>query len=331
MTSGHTVTADDIAAFAGLGGNLLRPSFATLPLMSKAAPYALNQPAFDRLDSILDSCERYGVAVVVDPHTVPGCRDDFTTFPDDELWNDDKFHDLAEQLWSYIAERYQDRGPVIAGYDLLNEPAVMDVRADSGTASWNELALRLTAAVRAHDTEHDVIIGSAISPKPQGALWYTRFESVEELPPPPDDKIVISPHMYAPHAFTNQGVSEQYPLGPTYPGTVTGQDWEGLPPTVHFDQAALRDYLSPALAYADRYAVPIYVGEFSAARWTGDPGNRYLEHCLRFFESHGWSWTYHSWREWQGWNAEMNNYDMDDQTQYETTPRLELLKRYFAG
>jgi hypothetical protein len=74
--------------------------------------------------------------------------------------------------------------------------------------------------------------------------------------------------------------------------------------------------------------VPIYVGEFSAARWTGDSGNRYLEHCLEFFEEYGWSWTYHSWREWHGWNAEMNNYDMDDQTQYDTTPRLELLKRY---
>jgi len=327
-TTSDEVTDADLAAFAATGGNVLRVAFTSRLMMSKTPPYAINQEAFTRLDEILDTCERLGLFVVVDPHTLPGLRDPFTTFPDDELWSDYKFHDLAEQLWSYIAERYKNRGKVILGYDLLNEPAVPDARADSGPASWNELALRLTAAIRAHDTERHVLIGSPISPSASGPLWLTRFSSINELPPPPDNRVVITPHMYVPHAFTQQGVA--YPLGPEYPGLVQGQNWEGLPPEVFFDRKMLYDFMSPALDYMDKYKVPIFVGEFSAARWTGDSGNRYLADCIRFFEQYGWSWAYHAWREYQGWDAERNNYDMADETRYETTPRLELLKKYYA-
>ncbi|MGW5362653.1 glycoside hydrolase family 5 protein [Actinopolymorpha pittospori] len=330
MSAPSTLTDADVEAFAATGGNLLRLGFAGTPLMRKTAPFDLDQEAFARLDTILDACERHGVHVVIDPHTFPGLRDNFTTFPDDEFWQDLRFHDLAHELWDYIAARYKDRGSVVAGYDLLNEPAVPDVRAESGPASWNALALGLVATVRAHDPDRHILIGTAISPKSDGPLWYSRFESVNALPPPPDARIVVTPHMYAPHAFTHQGVQADYPEGVHFPGTAPGQTWEGLPASVHWDRAAIREYLRPALDYQRAHHVPVFVGEFSTPRWIGMDGNRYLRDTIEEFERLGWSWTYHAWREWEGWDAELSNDDKDDLTRYPSTPRLELLKHYFS-
>src|SRR5690606_9705285 len=103
------------------------------------------------------------------------------------------------------------------------------------------------ATIRAHDPERPILVASAISPRPDGPLWYTRFESVNALPPPPDANIVITPHMYAPHAFTHQGVG--YPEGVEYPGEIPGQDWEGLPESAHWDSNTIQRYMAPALEY----------------------------------------------------------------------------------
>lgn len=148
MTTTPSLGQADVEAFAATGGNVLRPAFAGMPLMDTTPPYSLNQAAFEKLDQILDWCEELGIYVIIDPHTFPGFSNPDTTFPTDEFWSNYGFHNLAESFWSYTSARYRDRGPVIAGYDLLNEPAVADVRANSGPASWNELVLRLTAAIR---------------------------------------------------------------------------------------------------------------------------------------------------------------------------------------
>lgn len=51
--------------------------------------------------------------------------------------------------------------------------------------------------------------------------------------------------------------------------------------------------------------MPIYIGEFSAIRWAPDDSAcRYLRDAIEIFESHGWDWSYHAFREWQGWSVE---------------------------
>jgi len=252
MTCPPTVSETDISDFAATGGNVLRPAFVgSLALMDKQPPYEINDVAFARLDMILDQCEWHGLRVVVDPHTFPGFRDEFTTFPDDVFWQDSTYHALAVKLWEYIAQRYGQRGSVIAGYDLLNEPAVSDATARSGPGSWYATALELTAAVRRHDRRHHVIIEPAISPRPSGGPWFSYFEGVNLLPAPPDDCIVIEPHMYTPHSFTFQGVG--YPSGYAYPGTIPGADWEGLAGSEYWDSQRIGSYLRPALAYQARH------------------------------------------------------------------------------
>lgn len=80
----------------------------------------------------------------------------------------------------------------------------------------------------------------------------------------------------------------------SYPGMIDGKMW---------NRATLAEGLKPALDFAQRYRVHIYVGEFGAVRWA--PGNeRYLADLVSLFEEYGWDWSFHAFREWHGWSIE---------------------------
>ena len=53
-------------------------------------------------------------------------------------------------------------------------------------------------------------------------------------------------------------------------------------------------------------------GEFSVAVWAPG-GAAYLDDLVSIFEEYGWDWTYHAFREWEGWSLE-----------HEGTPEVEL-------
>lgn len=311
-------TDADLRALAATGANLVRISCPATPLRTLTPPYAIDDRSFRRLDEIIASCKRYRLKAIIDPHAFPGMRSKYTCSPDDELWRQRRFQDLAVELWGYIADRYRDAGDVIVGYDLLNEPAVPDVSANTGLASWNALARRMAAAVRAHDARRYLIIEPAVGSGPSGG-WYDRFTAMSYLTPPPGERVVVSPHMYAPHAFTLQGVKD-HPTGVSYPGGIDGEHW---------DKARLSHHMTPARIYQETHGVPVLVGEFGVARWTGAAGVQYLRDNIELYESWGWSWAYLAWREYEGWDPEMSS-DPASTRRHASTPRLELLRRYFA-
>jgi hypothetical protein len=101
--------------------------------------------------------------------------------------------------------------------------------------------------------------------------------------------------MYAPHSFTHQGIHGN-PDGIRYPGTISGKHW---------DKSALREYMEPVVAFAKRYRVHMYVGEFSVIRTAPDgSATRYLADLTDLLEECGYDWSYHAYREWQGWSLE---------------------------
>ena len=60
---------------------------------------------------------------------------------------------------------------------------------------------------------------------------------------------------------------------------------------------------APVRAFEKRHGAKIYVGEFSAPAWA--PGaDRYIADCIALFREYGWDWTYHAFREWEGWSVE---------------------------
>ena len=315
----HSLKEKDIQDFSEMGGNILRIMFGNQPLMKKEPPYSFDETAFHFLDQVLDWSEKNGVRVVIDPHSVPGVAGAYTTRPGDAIWQDYKWHDLLVKLWTRIAFQYKDRGSVIAGYDLLNEPYPPVGAENKSPGDWNGLAKKLVSAIRQHDSEHTIIIEA-----PRRCSYRRVFgECTSYLELPQDTNIVISPHFYAPHRYTYQGISQK-PNMYKYPGLIGGRNW---------NKWQLRKALQPIRDFQKKHKIPIYIGEFGANRHIKS-ANLYLQDLIELFEEYEWSWTYHSFRShYSGFDAEVPADDLtlfhDTPTEKTSTPRLELLKSFF--
>ena len=68
---------------------------------------------------------------------------------------------------------------------------------------------------------------------------------------------------------------------------------------------------------------------FSAIRWAPGAAS-YLRDCIDIFEEYGWDWTFHAYREWDGWSVEHGNDPQDHQPTREPTDRKKLLLDWFG-
>ena len=75
--------------------------------------------------------------------------------------------------------------------------------------------------------------------------------------------------------------------------------------TEGWDKAFLESKLNVIETFAAKYQVPVYIGEFSAAKWA-QGADLWLTDVMEILESRNWIWTAHAWRSWQGWNHELN-------------------------
>jgi hypothetical protein len=269
------------------------------------------QSALKQLDAALPLCEKYGLRVVVDLHSPPGGRRLSGGYAgsDHGLFNDAACQRKFVEVWQCIARRYKD-AKAIWGYDLANEPVEAATGEDLG--DWQDLAEQAAKAIRAIDRERTLIIEPPEWGSPQG---------LRELRPLAVSNVVYSVHMYLPHGFTHQGV---YGSGKAYryPGEIDGKQW---------DKAQLESALKPAVEFQRKYNVHIYIGEFSAIRWAPDGSAcRYLKDLIDIFEAHGWDWTYHAFREWDGWSVEHGPDPKDHGRAKSPTDREQLLRSWFA-
>jgi hypothetical protein len=137
--------------------------------------------------------------------------------------------------------------------------------------------------VRAADPDTTIIVESNGWDSPDAFSY---------LSPLAMDNVVYQAHMYAPHAFTHQGVGAREWRKAKYPDPEKG-----------WDKAFLREKLAPVREFQLRHGARIYVGEFSAIAWADGAGD-YLRDCIELFEEYGWDWTYHAFRESNIWSIE---------------------------
>lgn len=263
------------------------------------------QGRLDELDQALASCLQYGIKVVVDMHSPPGGR-----YPNNDLaiFNEVKYQDHFVALWEQIARRYQGHA-AIWGYDLINEP-VQDRPSPPGVADYLGTQVRAAKAIRAIDDQVPVFIE---------ACQWDSAAGFRELEPVPLSNIVYQVHMYVPGSFTHQGVHGTW-TPTTYPGEINHQVW---------DKDRLRTVLQPVREFQRAYNVHIYVGEFSAIRWAPGAAD-YLRDCIDLFEEYGWDWTYHAYREWDGWSVEHGSDPDKHQPSEVATDRKTLLLHWFG-
>jgi hypothetical protein len=265
-----------------------------------------------KLDSVLPWCEKYGLLVVVDLHSPPGGG--FTSGgyagSGQGLFTSAACQKKFVEVWQHIARRYRD-ARCVWGYDLANEPVENVVAED--LLDWEELALRTARAIRTIDADRTIIV--------EPDQWGNP-EALRHFQPLDVPNVVYSVHMYLPHRFTHQGVHNPSDPPLVYPGTIDGQFW---------DKEKIEQALAPVVEFQKRYGVHVYIGEFSAIRWAPDnSAYRYLSDLVDVFESHGWDWSYHAFREWDGWSVEHGSQRADRSRAAEPTDREKLLRLWFA-
>lgn len=286
----------DFADLAKWNANLIRWQL-NRPL---DRPYTLDEykaitaKKIDELGKVLDAARKHGIKVVIDLHPFEGGKLILST-PEGRQYLVD--------VWKEIATRYKGH-PAIFGYDILNEPHSRNLR--PGDPTWPELAERTIKAIRAIDPVTPIIV------EPDQMAHY---ELLEYLPVFEEPNIIYSIHFYAPGQLTHQLDPKVKPiLG--YPDETRG-----------WNREYLRKNLEKAREFQQKTGARIYVGEFSCIRWA--PGaDRYVKDLIDLFEEYGWDWSYHAFREWQGWSAEHSD-DPAVMDPVPTTGRKEVLLKAF--
>ncbi len=169
---------------------------------------------------------------------------------------------------------------------------------------------RAAKAIRAIDPDMPIFI--------EAADWDSAA-GYSELEPVAVPNVIYQVHMYVPTEFTHQGVFGKWAPA-AYPGKIGGTMW---------NKQQLRKVLQPVRDFQLAYNVHIYVGEFSAIRWAPGAAN-YLRDCIELFEEYGWDWTYHAYREWDGWSVEHGSDPQDHQPSREPTDRKKVLLEWFG-
>jgi hypothetical protein len=164
---------------------------------------------------------------------------------------------------------------------------------------WWTLAQRLVGEIRGAGLAGPIVIQGVAG---GSALGLRHFEPIA------DANVVYSVHFYTPHDITHQFVSDRWNRAIPYPAGVEWGlgGWDPELGVTRIDRARLLQELRHAIRFQLRHRVPILVGEFSCVRWAPDGSStRYVIDCLEIFSSLGWSWIYHEFRGWPGWDAEM--------------------------
>ncbi len=258
------------------------------------------------LDRLLNAALTYGFKVVVDLHSPPGGRYEDRSM---RMFYEKPYQDHFVKVWERFAKRYKGH-PAIWGYDLVNEP--VEVKPAPPELDYHATQTRAAKAIRAIDPDMPVIVEVLEWDSPRGFA---------EMLPVEVPNVIYQVHMYEPGEFTHQGVYNKA-TGIAYPGMINKKI---------YDADVLRAILKPVREFQLAYNAHIYVGEFSAIRWA--PGaSQYLSDVINIFESYGWDWTYHAFREWPGWSVEHADQPVDKGVHIPaaTTARKEVLLSWFA-
>jgi aryl-phospho-beta-D-glucosidase BglC (GH1 family) len=176
------VSERDLRRIAELGFNVVRVPINHTILEDDANPFVYKNEGWELLDRFLAWCEKYRVYAVLDLHAAPGGQSKlFMADPDDRdesLWKSERNQKRTVELWRAIATRYKDR-TVVAGYDILNEPAPPSDEALVG------LYGKIVEAIRSVDTNHIVFL--------EGTRFSSDFSAFSR---PLTQNQVYSFHMY---------------------------------------------------------------------------------------------------------------------------------------
>ena len=198
----NDITKADVDAMAGWGFNSIRlPMHYNLFLEDTPGKIVWKPEGFAMVDRLIRWAKDNDMVVILDLHAAPGGQGNNIPISDRDpaapsLWDspDDQAKMIA--LWAELARRYKDE-PTVGGYDLLNEPnwgfqkvtGNTNGCAETDNGPLRDLLVRTTAAIRAVDQNHLIIIEGNC----WGGNYAGMFPAGEKLW---DSNIAISFHKY---------------------------------------------------------------------------------------------------------------------------------------
>lgn len=151
------------------------------------------------LDQNIHWAEKQGLLLILDLHVPIGSYWLAPNSPEASfaLWEDQQLQQRNIALWEAIAKRYRDE-PVIAGYDILNEP----VTTDTSGKQWQRLAEQMIAAIRAIDKNHLIIVEKLYGVNSQYGTKDVPSQFLVN-----DNNVLYDFHFYEPIIYTHQYAS----------------------------------------------------------------------------------------------------------------------------
>lgn len=223
---------------------------------------APDEEAFGLLQAALDWCEMAGLRVVLDLHTLRTHH--FISAANPRLFDDPCEAQRFAGLWQQLSERLGRRSTSQLAYELLNEPAASDPR------DWNRVAMAAFFAIRSHEPQRTIVIGSNSS---------CQTHTFDALEIPEDSFTILTFHYYRPMLLTHYQAEwwqGGFWAGPVhYPGQPIAESdlcWlnprflENVPQWSNeaWDRERIEQDFALPLAAARKHNLPLYCGEFGA-------------------------------------------------------------------
>ena len=274
----------------------------------------------EKLPSFLDQAEKLKMSVILSA----GCYANPNHAPDPKMsgkensaayWaNEDNLKTNIER-WQDVARICKDRKLEIR-YNFLSEP--LDWNDFPSFAKKNpEWSQKLIDAIREVDSHSAIIVEAG----PGGLCWgYKSFPLLK------GKNIIYSTHTYQPHEYTHQGIKDLAMTDLAHPYLKTQVPWPTRFEGKLWDSDRLKLDLMPLVCFQQKHKVPVFVGEFSVARWAPN-ADRYLEDDISVMERFGWDWTYHAWKENPIWDVEYEETYPDAKKAESETKRAAVLKK----
>jgi len=280
-----------------------------LPEQMAIEPYRRH---IDALRHTLSLAQKYNMYVLLIGTSVAGRKSGI-------LYEDDGrrgyFQHLL-RLWEYVARNFGSHPQLIA-YDFLGEP-----HTDNEVREWHRTVFpSLVKAVRKHDRSTYIVV--EVPP-------WASIDGYRKFVPIADRKAIYSFHIYSPHTYTHQGLKQRWGdrwPKQVYPGNL--RQFDGSPEK-RWDKDELRLHVEPVREFQQTYNVQVIVGEFGVVRWAPG-GAQWISDVISIFEEYGWSWCYHSYGGWNGWNPTFSEDDVPSNNTFggKETDRLKVLVQWW--
>ena len=313
----HTFREVDFANMAAIGFNSVRLYLgANFFEDTSENPVSYKAATWDWLDERIEWARKYNMTLVLNFHFTPAAK----SIGDQKLFTDADRQNRLVALWKAVAEHCADE-PVIAAYDIVNEPNSKIIEGDSPPYNatfkvWEDLANRVVAAIREVDMNHVIIIERlwlSGCEDPRYNAWpndqHDKWQNVNGKFNFPD---VIDPagnyaytyHCYEPCRYCHQTAGDcSDGTDRVYPSDMIAKhegDWK-------MNKEFLEHVYTIPLDYIKRKNVPAYIGELglhignfkenSEGVYKG--GRQYILDLMDVLDKFKLSFNYHPYYEYE--------------------------------